>query len=260
MGLGGKIDLVNGTPYDWLTTMPDKSYHMNTWSFPAIIPSGKTTTVYIEWDISTIKPTDDAGNVTFSLANTPFSFILQARAKQGFTLQVYLSNLRTINNTQGTTLPIGFEHNGRVNFVLAGTTAAGFTSSVVPVAWMQSTLGLIGQRKLSAVCMPGSHNAGMSVNTGQTPLVTEEQCLCQSTSVYGQLVAGSRFLDIRPVVAGGKFATGHYSLVGKPVGWQGMNGETIKDIIADVNKFTADNRELVVINLSHDIDTDTKYR
>lgn len=100
----------------------------------------------------------------------------------------------------------------------------------------------------------------MSVNTGQTPFVTEDQCLCQSMSVYGQLVSGSRFLDIRPVVAGGKFATGHYSMVGKAVGWQGMNGERIKDIIADVNRFTADNRELVIINLSHDIDTDTQYR
>lgn len=256
MGLGGKIDLVNGTPYDWHTSMPDKPYHMKAWTFPPVLPAGRTTTVYIEWDTATLRPRDDAGNVTFALAGTPYSFVLQARR---LTLQAFLADITTVNNARGTTLPIGFAHNGRVRFVLAGNSAGGFTSSNVPVAWMQSTLATLGPRKLSAVCIPGSHNAGMSVNTGQTAFVTDEQCLCQSLSVYGQLMAGSRYLDLRPVVTGGRFSTGHYSNVGKGIGWQGMNGERMKDVIADVNRFTAEYRELVVINLSHDIDTDTNY-
>ena len=43
MGEGGFIVLVNGTPYDWVKTN-EHSYQMETWSFPDVIPAGRTTT------------------------------------------------------------------------------------------------------------------------------------------------------------------------------------------------------------------------
>ena len=50
-------------------------------------------------------------------------------------------------------------------------------SPSVPTNWMQSTLGVIGNRPLRSICMPGSHDAGMSVIEGQTAFVAAEDVL-----------------------------------------------------------------------------------
>lgn len=62
---------------------------------------------------------------------------------------------------------------------------------------------------------------------------------------------------ILPVISDGQYVSGHYSDLTEPLGWQGGNGESFDDIISDINDFTSTNKELIIVNLSHDYDTDT---
>ena len=128
----------------------------------------------------------------------------------------------------------------------------------VPVNWMQSTLSIIGDRPLRSIAMPGSHDAGMSVIEGKTAFVTDEDVLTQTGNIGSQLQLGSRYFDLRPVIASGQFKTGHYSKL-DIVGWQGADGQAFSEIISELNAFTANNAELIVLNLSHDQNTDSGY-
>lgn len=125
-------------------------------------------------------------------------------------------------------------------------------------SWMQGTLSTIGSRQLRSIVMPGSHDAGMSVIEGKTGFVTSEDVLTQTQNIGQQLALGSRYFDIRPVIASGVFKTGHYSDL-DILGFQGADGQAMSEIITELNAFTASNAELVILNLSHDMNTDSGY-
>ncbi|KAF8170736.1 PLC-like phosphodiesterase [Mycena galopus ATCC 62051] len=125
-----------------------------------------------------------------------------------------------------------------------------------PVDWMQANIGLLGSRPLINICIPGSHDAGMSVINGGTAFSDAANTQTQTLSIGQQLTAGSRYFDIRPVITDGTYSTGHYSDVTAIDSWQGSNGQSISDVISDINTFTSANNELVIINLSHAYDTD----
>lgn len=154
-----------------------------------------------------------------------------------------------------------------------------------PSDWMHQNLDSIGCHTLSQLCLPASHDAGMSKLNGKTAFATDENTLCHHTDLLGQLQAGFRYFDVRPAISNGQFMTGHYSSVSpdsigidlpplpsglpdfmsKPIddvnggSFQGGNGQSITSIIQQVNDFLANNWELVIINLSHTMDTDHDY-
>jgi hypothetical protein len=102
------------------------------------------------------------------------------------------------------------------------------------------------------------------MNTFGTHTALANPCdtVTQTTGVLGQLQLGVRYFDIRPVLSGGACYTGHYSQIDVPLigaTWQGANGQSIPSIINDVNSFTSSNQELVVLYLSHDLETDEGY-
>ena len=254
-GQGGFITLVNGTPYNWRSSDPSES-QMNSWSFPDVITAGATATLYVEWsDATSQNVKNDSGVVTFSLEGTELTFQLEASAASGsFDLGVTLTSFSTLGNPQGSTIDLGWNQNGYVNFILAGE-AGSFTSSRMPDAWMHANLGVLGKQSLRHLCIPGSHDAGMSTFTSGTSFAKPCSTVTQTRSVLNQLHAGARYFDIRPVISGGQLYTGHYSPIPQ-VGWQGANGQSIDSIIDDVNSYTAANQELVVLYLSHDLNTD----
>lgn len=253
-GQGGLITLVNGTPYNWRSSGL-RSYQMNSWSFPEVITAGSTTTLYVEWSEAIFhEVAHDYGTVTFSLEGTGQTFQLEATAANGFNLRVILSGLSTLGHPQGSIIDLGWQHDGFVNFILAGE-ANNLTSSHMPNAWMHENLGVLGSRKLRHLCIPGSHDAGMSMLTGGTFWAGECNTVTQTQGVLAQLDSGVRYFDIRPVVGGGQFVAGHYSC-DTPSGCQGGNGQSLASIIDDVNTYTAANPELVVLSLSHDYNTD----
>lgn len=257
MGQGGGITFINGTPHDWKRSAP-QAHKMENWDIPKVLPAGQSTTLYIEWPSDALTAhIPEFAHETFTLSDTPFHFALAARRINGaLTFQVILTNLTTENNPPGSTINIGFAHDGDVCFVLSGT-EGNFTSTSPPIDWMQRNIGTLGPRPLREICMPGTHNSGMSVSRGSTLLATEGTCLCQGLGVYEQLVAGARYLDIRPTITAEGWFSGHYSLIRSPVlgdllkTWQGMSGQGIAKIVQEVNRFTAEYKELVVISVSH---------
>ena len=121
---------------------------------------------------------------------------------------------------------------------------------------MQANIGTLGSRPLTHICIPGSHDAGMSQLNGGTAFSNAANTQTQTLSIGDQLIAGSRYFDIRPVISDGSYATGHYSDVSAINSWQGSNGQNISDVISEINSFTDRNNELIIINLSHAYDTD----
>lgn len=256
MGEGGNLVLVNGTKYDWYAIEgPDfNSYQMNSW--PKIgVKAGQTQSLYIEWDDALgVQSGDDAANQLVGLVGSNCQFQLMARPRY---LSVALKGLQTKNNPMGSVIPLGWQHNipanASVQFILAGQDGD-FWSNNPPVAWMQAALPTFGHRALGQFCMPGSHDAGMSTISGGRFLgdtTGKGDSITQTNNIGGQLQLGARFFDIRPVMAGGQFATGHYT------NRDGANGELLTTIIAEINAFTADNAELIILDLSHGLDTDS---
>lgn len=125
--------------------------------------------------------------------------------------------------------------------------------------WMQDNLALLGDKALADICITGSHDAGMYKRTvGGTVGAFDCNTLTQSYRVLDQLKYGARYFDIRPCIAtGGSYYSGHYS---ETLGfWLGANGESIADIIDDVNLFTDSYNELIILNLSHAKNTNNGY-
>jgi hypothetical protein len=123
---------------------------------------------------------------------------------------------------------------------------------------MQSNLDSFGCQPLRHLCMPASHDAGMSKLDGKTSGADSLDTETRNLDIAGQLTYGARYFDIRPVIADGTFKTGHYS---KVLGlYQGGNGQSIADIISQVNSFLAKNHKLVILDLSHDFDSDSGYK
>jgi len=121
--------------------------------------------------------------------------------------------------------------------------------------WMQRNLAVFGEMALHDMCIPGSHDAGMSSVHDGTAAATWKDTQTQSLGIRGQLEFGVRYFDIRPVIGGGGgYWTGHYSNT-TGITWQGARGQSIESIIEDINVYTSYNKELIILNLSHDLNT-----
>jgi hypothetical protein len=254
MGQGGYINLINSTKYNWQKTH-QRSCQMNTWDFNGSIPAGHAARVYVEWDQGIFhNQGDDGGEARYALQGCGREFEVQAGGRDGFHLNIAFSNLAAHGVTSGSTVGLGWNHDGSVQFVLVGEDG-NFSSSVSAASWMHDNLGLLGNKTLRELCTVGSHDAGMSTIDGGTAFAGAANTLTQSHGILGQLNLGSRYFDIRPVISGGHLKTGHYSQIADMT-YQVCNGQSIDSIIHDLNTFSASHPEFVILNLSHDMNTD----
>lgn len=171
--------------------------------------------------------------------------------------------MSTKQSPRGSNIDLGFRHDAAVNWILSTDEAGQFWSnSGTYTDWMQQSMGSLANRTLKHVCMPGSHDAGMSTFRPGTVGAHFANTQTQYLDFYQQLMAGSRFFDLRPVISGGQWVAGHYSAIRNDIEdiWLGGNGQAIVDIVRQVNDFTARYQELVIINLSHTLDTDNDYK
>jgi hypothetical protein len=167
--------------------------------------------------------------------------------------------MSTKQSPQGSNVDLGFRHYGAVNWIMSTDEAGNFWSnSGTYTDWMQQSMGSLANRTLKHICMPGSHDAGMSTFKPGTIGAHYANTRTQYLDFYQQLMAGSRYFDLRPVLSNGQWVAGHYSQVGDI--WLGGNGQPLADIIRQINDFTAQYQELIIINLSHTLDTDNKYK
>jgi hypothetical protein len=124
--------------------------------------------------------------------------------------------------------------------------------------WMSYGLSQLADRQLHKICFPGSHDAGSWYMGYSSGFGTESNTITQTKSILGQLELGARWFDIRPALTSpgtgqppGEWACGHFTATNDWLGWQGANGQLIREVVDDVNRFTDENPELVVINASH---------
>ncbi|KAH8786043.1 PLC-like phosphodiesterase [Hyaloscypha finlandica] len=265
-GPGGYVTLINASPYDWKLTY-SHSYQMD-WQPAALIPAGESHEQYLEWWYHRGDIGDCAAEATYELVGSPRKEAFQLKATQsaGKDLQIqYLDNLSSLNNPENSLIPLGFEHDGGVSFILSGDGTKPYVSSNPPPGWMQATLSTIGPKTLREISLPASHDAGMSEITQEWGGI-KHNTQTQSKPIGGQLIDGARWFDIRPVHSDGGFHTGHFSetwsnwfmkLIGADV--VGAKGRKIADIVADINSFTSKHEgELIILDLSHEMG-DIKY-
>ncbi|CAO2647714.1 Nn.00g086360.m01.CDS01 [Neocucurbitaria sp. VM-36] len=260
MGYGGALTLVNGSPFHWILTS-QHSYQMDTWSWPTI-SAGKATRVYVEFGTKG-NTRDDAGEAYYSIAGTANKFMVLGRKSSDYNLTISLDGISTKQSPQGSKIDVGFRHDAAVNWIMS-TDESGqwWSNSGSYTDWMQQSMGSLANRTLKHICMPGSHDAGMSKLTPGTIGAHFANTQTQYLDVYQQLMSGSRFFDLRPVLSNGQWVSGHYSALENDVEdiWLGGNGQSIADIISQINDFTAQYKELIIVHLSHALDTDNKYK
>jgi hypothetical protein len=227
MGQGGKMMLVNKTPNRWKKTY-QHSYQMNAWddSFPAYIEAGQVVSVYVEWNQAGTE-SDDAGEIRYEIEGTGSIFEVRARAKNGFDLQVYLSNFPTQNYSSRSTIRLGWQHDGVVIFALAGAGSPWYSygSNQSAAEWMSF---VDDDTLLTDLTIPGTHdtatyrieegvidklsaqvldalfnnlpgvlrNFAEGLGYGLKQIIANS-AQCQTLDLNGQLAAGIRFFDIR---------------------------------------------------------------
>ena len=135
--------------------------------------------------------------------------------------------------------------------------------------WMQDNIEILKDLTLKNICMPGSHHSGMSKTSLKTTLGFPFAVVTQEKNILDQLNCGVRYFDIRPVINNENFYSGNYlwvedipgifsTLGNVQKGLQGACGQSIEEIVDQINLFCQDKQELIIIELSHayNIDND----
>lgn len=258
MGQGGKFLIVNHTPYDW-KLIDKSSYQMDAWDFPKTIEKCSTKSVYVEWDESIFhNNADDSGKATYSLNDgSGDSFTIKFHNAQTRDIEVDISNItRKHSNRKSNKFKLEWNHNGNMNFGISGKLGKYTVMGDDYSQWMGDNYEDIASKSLIKMAMLGSHDSGMSEFGASAGGATKNTTITQDFDIEGQLNLGTRYFDIRPVISGGKFYTGHYNF-GMPN--CGANGQILSSIISQLNEFLKDKRELVILRISHAGNTDVGY-
>ncbi len=121
--------------------------------------------------------------------------------------------------------------------------------------WMKDNYGLIKDRSLLQISLPGSHDAGMHTDTNcYHDYASECNTITQVSSIGEQLEDGARYFDLRPVydMDSTSWWTGHFGTIGEL--FTGCTGESLRDALLDVRNFLdreGYEKELVILDFSH---------
>ena len=127
---------------------------------------------------------------------------------------------------------------------------------------MQEHRNILGHRCLRDICIPGSHDSGTYRLDFGTIGGKPGPVLTQTRSIFDQLELGVRRFDLRPTLANRpgrpedgipqfSWNCGHYTGEGGNIGWQGGSCGLISEVISDINRFTKDNAELIILDVTH---------
>lgn len=110
-------------------------------------------------------------------------------------------------------------------------------------------------KKLNQVCLPGAHDAGMSVLKKSTNGSNECNTQTQINSIGDQLQKGTRYFDLRPAIWKSSDTTmymGHFSRMFGA--YFGSIGQSLSDVLDEVATFMSQDsngHEIVVLKFSH---------
>ena len=245
MAEGGHITLANNTTHDW-KLWSDMSWEMN-WNFPKTINAGTSVRVYVE----RINIKSARGSVSYITNGFCEKFEIQTKKEPEFVLEI------NRGHPSGKTVPIKWMPNGEMLFTLGGCHPK-YVTYDGPVSWMQNSLKFLGERSLREICMPGTKNSGMSTVGTHSPNVSTFSLKSQCVSVGGQLEFGVRYFDIKPVLSAEGFHAGNYTNVRGT--FCGGIGQPIESIILEVNAFTAKNKEVIILDISQDLNVKDGFR
>jgi hypothetical protein len=120
--------------------------------------------------------------------------------------------------------------------------------------WMADNLSLLGSRQLQQIVLPASHDAGMYTLEDCFPGANSCNTQTQTRTIGEQLVGGSRYFDLRPVLYNNTMYTGHYFAL-----TAGCNGPALSDILCQVKDFMQRSRDLVILKFSHYFNRDSMF-
>ncbi|KAL5594624.1 hypothetical protein BROUX41_001543 [Berkeleyomyces rouxiae] len=260
------FSIINGTPYMMRLVSIMSSHMLHYDEEWADIPPGSAIQIFIQFGGRNSHR--GFGETVYELVGSSqrtykFRAYIDPRPRPFGSLhvmEVVHTNLPTYDVEDGDSVKLKFPGPGvrgrAMQWALVGSEIDGFwTSHNPPVSWMQASRHVIGSRKLKHVCMPRSHNAGMSTINGRTMFVSPSNAQNQILNIYQQLVRGSRWLDIRPCIGN----TGEYLLCHYATRF-GANGISVDEAILQINHFMKDfPGELVLLDLNADAAYDTTH-
>lgn len=246
------ITLINATPYRWRRGYSN-SYQMEKWDerFPKYIEPGQSHRIFSAVG-GGLHLSDSAGEVAYHLEGTskPMSFMVERRkGVKHPTFIRFLENFETKALGKKSVVDLGFHvFPGGSTFILAGK-ERNFVCTGPPKGWMQDMLPEIGHIPLRSIIMPRSHHVGMSRGKVRIGLGQAANTLCQTKTTKHQIEElGVRVLDVRPFLFQNIYRAAHGTMV---LGaWNGMLGESVKDIAEAVRTFhNTYPGELIIIDI-----------
>lgn len=256
------IFLENRTKFTWTKTFQDQR-QMRQWDFPESIAADETASIEVSfsWGSSLL--------CCFNGHKASVSYrIGEKNSKAHFSLHAEYTNisvvLRGCDGLDDQNIDLGWIKDGLMPFTIAssGAELENFIASGAPAPnWMGDNLRHIGNKLLKEICLPGSHDSGMSASHHGTTFAPPENCETQKLDIAGQLQHGIRYFDIRPVITGHQCYTGHYGNTGVPcIGWQGALGQPIKEIVNEINEFTRKYPyEVIFLRVAHARNKDLNF-
>jgi hypothetical protein len=129
-------------------------------------------------------------------------------------------------------------------------------------SWMTQNQDLLSSKRLSQICLPGSHDSGTFKVTHETKYGSARNTKTQFFNMEAQLMQGIRFFDLRPALYENDFYTAHYSHIDAvKLGYQGAIGVALAEAFEQIHSFVNEEQnknELIILDFSHFIDWENR--
>ncbi|KKK12535.1 hypothetical protein AOCH_000070 [Aspergillus ochraceoroseus] len=241
------ITIVNLTPHRF-KLQSTHSYQMDVFDW-GDVPPGRARQNLAQYTTAAGKDAvDDNGEAYYSIEGTSKQFVIRATTHIPDTHW-----RRTVIDLSG--MGLGQREYSdpaaetSVTLVITGSESYGFITSLTygAVNWMKEIYDVIKDRPLQHIVIPGTHDSGMSTISDKiVSLGTTPNTQTQALSIYNQLRVGARWFDLR-LMSVHQLDTSDYEFYAAHVNDEtadvpvGNTGESLSDIIQEINQFTSEN-------------------
>ncbi|POR36398.1 PI-PLC X-box domain-containing protein [Tolypocladium paradoxum] len=242
------VTIVNLTPHRF-KLVHTHSYQMDEFDF-GDIPQGRARQNVAHYtEKAGANHVDDNAEAYFSIEGTDKKFVIRATTHipDHYERRTVI-DLSGMGMGQREYLDPGKE--SPVTLVITGSNDYGFITSIRhgPGNWMKGIYDVIKDRKIQHVVMPGTHDSGMSRISGKIlSLGIPANTQTQGINIYDQLRAGARWFDLRVATVHNVPNEGDYGFWILHVNDEkaevviGNSGESLDDVVSEINKFTSEN-------------------
>ncbi|KAL6235356.1 hypothetical protein BDW75DRAFT_144158 [Aspergillus navahoensis] len=252
------ITIVNLTPHRFKLDSTH-SYQMDTFDWGDIPPGRARQNIAHYSTRLTANPVDTGGEAYYSIVGTNKKFEIRATTHIPDTYwRRTVIDLSDMGLGQREYLDPRAEV--PVTLVITGSDGYGFMASLTHGSgnWMKQMYDVIKDRPLQHLVMPGTHDSGMSTISGKIVSIgSAANTQTQGLNIYDQLRVGARWFDLR-IMSVHQSDTTDYDFWVAHVNDEtadvpiGNTGESLTDIISEVNRFTSENPgEIIFLKLRY---------